>query len=322
MASDVTFRSLLVSRAEPAAKGIQLFELRSPDGCALPEFTPGAHVKIKTPSGHTRQYSLSNNPDERDRYVIAVKREDQGRGGSMSMVDDVKAGDKLEVGEPENLFELDDRARSFVLIAGGIGITPMLSMARSLQAAGDRKFKLYYLSRDAETTAFLNELSSSDLKPSLVIHHDHGDPSSSYDLWPVLEKPGSTTGQHVYCCGPRGLMDAVRDMTGHWPSSTVHFESFGGDTKIHADDKPFTVRLARTGSSLEVPVGRSILEVARAHGVQTPSSCESGTCGTCKTRLLGGEADHRDLVLLDEEKGDQIMICVSRAKSDELIVDL
>ena len=239
-----TFRPLLVSRAEPAAQGIQLFELRAEDGAELPPFTAGAHIKVKTPSGHTRQYSLSNDPEERDRYVIAVKREDQGRGGSMSMVDQVKAGDRIEVAEPENLFELDPRARSFILVAGGIGITPMLAMARSLLAAGERKFKLYYLSRDAATTAFLDELAEPELKPHVVVHHDHGDPSRSYDLWPVLEKPGSLTGQHVYCCGPRGLMDAVRDMTGHWPGSAVHFESFGGDTKVHADDQPFDVRLA------------------------------------------------------------------------------
>lgn len=322
MAADITFRPLLVARAERAAHDIQLLELRDAAGRPLPTFTAGAHVKVITPSGQTRQYSLSNDPQERDRYVIAVKREAQGRGGSMSMVDSVKVGDELQVADPENLFELDDRARSFVLIAGGIGVTPIIAMARSLAASGDRKFKLYYLSRDPQATAFLDELSNSDFAANVVVHHDHGDPAKSYDLWPVLEKPGALNGQHVYCCGPRGLMDAVKDMTGHWPSSTVHFESFGGDTQVHPDDKPFTVRLARSGLSLEVPVGQSILEVARMHRVNAPSSCESGTCGTCKTRLLDGDADHRDLVLLEEEKASHIMICVSRAKSDELVVDL
>lgn len=323
MTSDtITFRPLLVSRAEPAARDIQLFELRHPEGELLPAFTPGAHIKVKTPSGHTRQYSLCNDAQERDRYVIAVKREAQGRGGSMSMADQLKAGDLLEVGDVENLFELDERGRSFILVAGGIGITPLLAMARYLLAEGERKFKLYYLSRDADSTAFLEDISTSDLKPHVIVHHDGGNPDEGYDLWPVLEKPGSLTGQHVYCCGPKGLMDAVRDMTGHWPSSTVHFESFGGDTKIHADDQPFTVQLARSGLTLEVPVGSSILEVVREHGIEAASSCESGTCGTCKTALLKGEADHRDLVLLDEEKPDHIMICVSRAKSGELVIDL
>lgn len=319
---DHTFHPLLVARCEPIARGIQLFELRHPQGKPLPEFTPGSHLQVKTPSGQLRQYSLCNDPEERDRYVIAVKREDQGRGGSISMVDQLKDGDMLEVGKVENLFALDPRARSLVLIAGGIGITPLLSMVRQLKAEGERKFRLYYLARDPESTAFLAELSSPELKALVNVHHDGGDPGQAYDLWPVLEKPGALTGTHVYCCGPKGLMDAVRDMTGHWPASSVHFESFGGDTKVHADDQPFTVQLARSGLRLQVPVGRSILEVAREQGIQVPSSCESGTCGTCKTRMLEGEADHRDLVLLDEEKSDHIMVCVSRARSGELVLDL
>ncbi|AVO34624.1 PDR/VanB family oxidoreductase [Ottowia oryzae] len=322
MSTPETFRTLRVARAERAARDVQLFELRDPDGQLLPPFAAGAHVKVHTPSGHIRQYSLSNDAEERDRYVIAVKREADGRGGSRSMADNLHEGDLLPVGEPENLFPLDARAKSFVLIAGGIGITPMLAMARTLLNAGDRKFKLYYLTRSAEDTPFLAEIANSPLKPHVVIHHDEGNLQNSYDLWPELEKPGTPTGQHVYCCGPRGLMDAVKDMTGHWPSSTVHFESFGGDTKPHADDQPFTVKLARSGVELEVPVGRSILEVARDKGIDMASSCESGTCGTCKQRLLGGEADHRDMVLLDEEKADHVMICVSRAKSGPLVIDL
>lgn len=315
-------RSLRVARAERAAQDIQLFELRDPAGAELPEFTAGAHIKVVTPSGHSRQYSLSNKPEERDRYVIAVKREADGRGGSRSMVDQLKVGDELQASAPENLFGLDDRARSFVLIAGGIGITPVLSMARTLLAESDRKFRVYYLTRDLESTPFLDDIQAEGLAGHFLVHHDQGDPAHSYDLWPVLEKPGSLNGQHVYCCGPRGLMDAVRDMSGHWPSSTVHFESFGADTKPHADDRPFEVTLARSNVSIAVPVGQSILDVVRAQGVPVPSSCESGTCGTCKTRLLQGEADHRDLVLLDEEKADHIMVCVSRAKSDRLTIDL
>ena len=322
MSTPENFRPLRVARAERAARDVQLFELRDPDGQPLPPFAAGAHVKVHTPSGHTRQYSLSNDAEERDRYVIAVKREADGRGGSLSMADQLHEGDLLQVGEPENLFPLDDRAKSFVLIAGGIGITPMLAMARTLLNAGDRKFKLYYLTRSAEDTPFLDEIAQSELKPFVVMHHDRGDPQNSYDLWPVLEKPGTLAGQHVYCCGPRGLMDAVKDMTGHWPSSTVHFESFGGDTKPHADDQPFTVKLARSDVEFEVPVGRSILEVARERGVDVASSCESGTCGTCKQRLISGEAYHRDMVLLDEEKADHIMVCVSRAKAGPLVIDL
>lgn len=317
-----TLMTLRVERAEPAARGIQRFELRDPAGAPLPPFSAGAHIRVKTPSGAMRQYSLSNDPAERDRYVIAVKREGNGRGGSLSLVDGVKTGQTLEVDKPENLFELDEKARSFVLVAGGIGITPMMAMARQLLREGDRPFKLYYLTRDAEGSAFLDELMGSEFAPYVLIHHDGGEPENTFDLWPVLEKPGSTAGRHVYCCGPKPLMDAVRDMTGHWPSSAVHFESFGADTKPHDDDQPFEVRLEQSGRTVMVGVGQSILDALRHEGVLVPSSCESGTCGSCKTRLIDGAADHRDLVLLDEEKGNHIMVCVSRAKSPCLVLDL
>ncbi len=320
--SDAPFMNLVVLGAEPAARGIQRFELIDPAGGELPPFTAGAHIRIKTPSGAVRQYSLSNDPAERHRYVIAVKREHDGRGGSMSLVDQVRAGQTVEAGMPENLFGLDPKARSFVLIAGGIGITPMMAMARHLAAEGERPFKLYYLTRNPESTAFLQEIQDADFASSVVVHHDHGDPDQAYDLWPVLEKPGTLAGRHVYCCGPKPLMDAVKDMTGHWPGSTVHFESFGGDTKPHADDQPFEVELGSDGRRFVVPVGKSILDTLRAEGVHIPSSCESGTCGSCKTRLLEGEADHRDLVLLEEEQADHIMVCVSRARSPRLVLDL
>ena len=135
----------------------------------------------------------------------------------------------------------------------------------------------------------------------------------------MLEKPNTA---HVYCCGPRALMEAVRDMTGHWSPANVHFESFNEGGGVRPDDKPFLVKLASSGAAFEVPVGKSILSVLHEHGCNAASSCESGTCGTCRTKLLSGEADHRDMVLLPEEMDSQIMICVSRAKSDELVIDL
>ena len=151
-----------------------------------------------------------------------------------------------------------------------------------------------------------------------MIHHDGGDPARALDLWPVLEQPKG----HVYCCGPRGLMEAVRDMTGHWSPSAVHFEAFTEPQKHAPDDKPFRVRLARSGAVVDVPAGTTILDAIRAAGHQAASSCESGTCGTCRTRLIAGEADHRDLVLADSERADNIMICVSRARSGELVIDM
>ncbi len=311
---------LRVTRTEPAAMGIQLFELRDANGGVLPAFTPGSHVSVRVPSGALRNYSICSDPADGSRYVIAVKRDEGGRGGSVSLVDETKQGDLIEVSEPRNLFELSTTAPSYIFIAGGIGITPILSMIRWVQSHGDRPFKLYYLTRNAAGTAFREELGEAALKDRVVIHHDEGVIENAFDLWPVFEEPSKA---HIYCCGPRPLMDAVKDMTGHWPISQVHFEDFGSDlVRPRADDAPFTVRLARQGATLDVPVGSTILEQLRAHGMPAASSCESGTCGTCKTRLIAGAVDHRDMVLTPVERTRYIMICVSRAKSGELVLDL
>lgn len=308
---------LRITAAHDVADGIRGFELVQPDGSELPVFTPGSHVKVQTPSGALRKYSLCNDPAERHRYVIAVKRDAGGRGGSISMHDSVREGDTLPTSIPENAFPLVSNAKAFLFIAGGIGITPILSMIRSFGDLPPSPWKLLYLSRSPESTAFADELRS--LGKHVTVHHDHGDPARSFDLWPALEKPGSA---HIYCCGPRPLMESVRDMTGHWSPGKVHFESFNEGGGVKPDDKPFKVRLARSAREFEVPVGTSILKVLREQGGSAPSSCESGTCGTCRTTLLAGEADHRDMVLMPEEMATQIMICVSRAKSTELVLDL
>jgi phthalate 4,5-dioxygenase reductase subunit len=315
-AADIAMTPLQVARAELAAEDIRLFELRHPDGAELPEFTAGAHVSVLTPDGHVRKYSLCNDPDERDRYLIAVKRETAGRGGSASMFDKVAAGDSLPVSAPSNDFPLQPSPAGYTLIAGGIGITPILAMARHLKSTGGR-FKLYYLTRSRQTTAFYDELSGPQFRGIVTIHHDGGDPDNALDLWPVLEKPRG----HVYCCGPRGLMQAVRDMTGHWSSAAVHFEAFQEPEKSTKDDHAFKVTLKSSGETIEVPVGTTILEALRAAGHTVPSSCESGTCGSCKTRLVSGDVDHRDLVLTDQEKSSHIMVCVSRARTGNLVID-
>ena len=320
-AADPELMTLRVARAEPVADGIQLIELRDPGGADLPAFTPGAHVPVRVPNGAMRNYSLCNDPHERHRYLIAVKRDERGRGGSVALVDGTRPGADLAVGRPSNLFPLDEAAPSYVFVAGGIGITPILAMMRHLRrTGGGRPMRLYYLTRSAAGTAFLPELAAEGLADLATVHHDEGDPGRAYDLWPVFEDP---TAAHIYCCGPRPLMDAVRDMTGHWPDSQVHFEDFGSDLVLpRADDRPFKVRLGREGAELDVPVGTTILEVLRAHGRRLPSSCESGTCGTCRTALLDGEADHRDRVLSPAERRSALMICVSRARSDVLVLDL
>ncbi|GAC1600401.1 MAG: PDR/VanB family oxidoreductase [Ramlibacter sp.] len=309
---------LRISAIADVADGIRSFELVQPDNTELPPFTAGAHVKVQAPNGMLRKYSLCNDPAERHRYVIAVKRERTGQGGSLSM-HDASIGDTLPTSRPDNAFALVENARSHLFIAGGIGITPILSMVRSFGELPPAPWKLVYLTREAAATAFLDELTVPALRSRVRVHHDHGDPQQAFDLWPLLEKPNSA---HVYCCGPRPLMDAVRDMTGHWSPANVHFESFDEGGPALPDDRPFRVALSRSGREFEVPIGKSILTVLREHGFDAASSCESGTCGTCRTGLLAGEADHRDLVLMPEEMASQIMICVSRAKSKRLVVDL
>jgi phthalate 4,5-dioxygenase reductase subunit len=307
-----------VTRAERIAADIHSFELRREGPGGLPEWTAGSHVSVRSPNGSVRKYSLCNDPAERDRYVIAVKRDPGGRGGSVDLVDHTRVGDVVQITAPHNAFDLAPKAQSFVFIAGGIGVTPIMSMARALNADA-RRYKLYYLTRSPEHTAFGHELAGEEFRGKVVIHHDRGDPRNAFDLWPILEKPSSA---HVYCCGPRPLLEAVRDMTGHWSKAAIHFESFvDAGAAAKPTDQPFTVVLAKSGDRVVVPPGMSILDAMRSRGHDAPSSCESGTCGTCRTTLLSGEADHRDLVLMDDEKASQIMICVSRARSPEIVID-
>jgi phthalate 4,5-dioxygenase reductase subunit len=311
---------LKVDRKAQIAADVFLFELRSPDGSCLPAFTPGAHITVTAPSGQKRRYSLCNDCSERDRFVIAVKREDGGRGGSLSITQDLHEGDEVTIEPPGNDFEMSRfEPTSTIFIAGGIGITPIRAMMLLCIRQNEPNFKLYYFTRTPDLMAFRNEFLGPEFAGKVILHHDNGDPHLAYDLWPVLEEQN---GAHLYCCGPKGLMDAVRDMTGHWSDSSVHFEDFVGGSAAQADDKPFEVRLARSGKNYEVVPGISILDTLRKNGHTLASSCESGTCGTCRTRFVAGEPDHRDLVLSEKEKRTEIMICVSRTKTGSLTLDL
>ncbi len=300
---------------------IRTFELVPPvRGDELPPFTAGAHLTIHLPSGLERQYSLCNDPAERHRYVIAVQREEAGRGGSEEMFRAVHVGDVLAVGGPRNLFPLHESGEEAVLIAGGIGVTPILAMARRLAAAG-RPFSVLYLTRDAEATAFAEEFAGlAAAGVPVTIHHDGGDPGRVFDLAGFLAAlPDSA---HVYCCGPAGLMTAVAELD---PArgDRMHFEHFtNADAAPQGGDQPFVVTLARSGRDIDIPADRSILDVLLEAGLDVDYSCGEGTCGTCITRLLGGEPDHRDRVLTPAEKADHIALCCSRARGPRLTLDL
>ena len=310
---------LIVASIEPIAKDITLITLASKDGTALARFEAGSHLTVRTPLGANRQYSLCSNPADTSCYQIAVKREGRGRGGSLSLVDSLRQGGELQVGELENNFPLNSESRGALFIAGGIGITPIISMIHQLEADRISDFRLFYFTRDSHHTAFQAFLAPYIEQGKVVIHHDNGNADEQFDLWPILENPSTA---HVYCCGPKGLMDSVSDMTGHWPQKQIHFESFGADTAPHDSDSPFTVVVNSRGFEVLVDAGESILNVLRANGISVASSCESGTCGSCRVGLLEGMADHRDMVLFDDEKQSNIMVCVSRATTSRLVLDL
>lgn len=309
---------LKVAATREVARDIHEYTLVDPEGQPLPGFTPGAHIHVAVPSGGTRQYSLLDDPAVSDSYRIAIKREDDGKGGSKAFIKDTSVGDLVDVSEPINEFALREDGERIVLVAGGIGITPILSMAKFLQRTRHKPFKMYYLTRDPEHTAYLDGITAGPLRDVVTIHHDMGDPAKSLDLAQLLERQD---GAVLYCCGPTGLLHAVREATGHWDRDTVRFEDFGTTPVAAAEDEDgFRVRLEGSDDTYLVPPDKTILEVLNEAGLDMPSSCEAGTCGTCRMRLIEGEADHRDLVLFDDEWDDNIIICCSRANSAEITI--
>lgn len=283
---------------------------------ALPPFEAGAHLTVQTPSGQWRSYSISNDDRQRDRYVIAVKREDSGRGGSLSMHRQLAVGDSVLARAPKNAFQLAPDAPT-LLIAGGIGITPMLAMLRRL-VARSVPVQLIYLTRSADLTAYRDLLTSAPFAAHVMLHHDEGDRGRVFDFWPYIETPDD---RHIYYCGPAPMMNAIYLRTIHWPRRQIHSESFAGVDSTDGTASPFRLRRAATGELFDIPADKSILDVLRDRGIAFASSCESGTCGTCKMRRVAGEPLHRDLVLSDAEKLDQFMPCVSRAAGEDLTLE-
>ena len=316
MAEPTALTRLTIAGKHRLTPDIWEFTLTAADGGALPPFEPGAHIGVETPSGAMRQYSLVNDGRAPDRYVIALKHEPDSRGGSRSMVEETEAGGTLRADAPANSFALAD-APGYLLIAGGIGIAPIRAMADRLDEAG-RPFRLIYCTRSAADAAYLDEMRER-FGGRLTVHHDGGDPDAFYDFWDDFAEPRDI---RIYCCGPKPLMEEVRAVSGHWPEGRVRFEDFRPVEAVRPDDRAFDVVLQRSGRTVAVPADLPILEALRGAGVAAPSSCESGVCGTCKTRLLAGEADHRDKVLMPEERADFIMLCVSRATGGALTLDL
>ncbi|OUT52240.1 MAG: hypothetical protein CBB68_02475 [Rhodospirillaceae bacterium TMED8] len=305
------------------ANGINAFELIGGGEDPLPPFTAGSHIDIHLDNGLIKQYSLCNDPDEINRYVFAVQREETGNGGSKAIHDTLRAGDYLTISIPRNNFPLAQNVENHLFLAGGIGVTPIMAMIKACQSKS-LKFELIYCVRSPEKTAFLNELAKID---NVTIHNDQGDPAHSYDFSELLGNP--MTGTHLYYCGPPGFMRAVKSAAANWPKGTCHFEYFTTLDKDHQPAAPenatnasFQVKLNSTGDIIDVPVNKSIADALREHGIEVQTSCESGLCGTCQIRYLEGTPEHHDLILDEETRKTDILICCARSHSPLLVLDL
>ncbi|KUN28572.1 iron-sulfur protein [Streptomyces antibioticus] len=288
-------RLLVAGRAE-VAEGVVQLRLEGRD---LPRWEPGAHLDLVLPSGLVRQYSLCGDPADTSSYTVATRLVEDGRGGSREVHEQLAEGMEIEVRGPRNRFPLVE-AESYVFVAGGIGITPVLPMLRALPASAD--WRLLYCGRSRESMPFVAELEKLD-RVTVV--------AGMPDL-DALEVP---EGAAVYCCGPEGLMAAVEE---RFPQ--VRLERF--TPRAAAPGGAFELELRRSGRTLTVPADSTVLAAVRAELPNTLYSCEQGFCGTCQQRVLEGEVDHRDELLTDGERGDSMLICVSRARSERLVLDM
>jgi len=316
---------VVVAASRDLTPGIKALTLRRADGGELPAFSAGAHIDVEVilADGRlaTRSYSLASAPGERGFYEIAVLRERQGSGGSAFMHDRLAPGTRVRASEPRNHFPLAAAAREHLLIAGGIGITPILAMLRVLAAEG-RRFTIHYCAREPEAMAFRAEVAA------LAGEHAHfyfdgGDPRCGLDLPGVLAVP--SPGRHAYVCGPKPMIEAaiVHCRAAGWPTDHLHFEFFAA-AAAEIGDQPIEVALARSGRTITVASDKTILQAVIAAGVEPLFDCLNGECGTCVTAVIEGEPLHRDYYLTDAEKraGKSMCICISRAQSKRLVLDL
>lgn len=313
-----TRHDMVVVARTDVADGVVALDLRRLDGGRLPLWQAGSHVDIVLDDGLVRQYSLCSDPADRSTWRIAVLDEPEGRGGSHGIHQRLYPGTEVQIRGPRNHFALEP-ARSYRFIAGGIGITPILPMVYSAEAAGAR-WELHYGGRSRSTMAFAGELAA---RYGDRVHLYPSDETGRMDLDTVLAGPDPYS--LAYCCGPVSLVEAAQAAGSGWPSGAIHVERFvpkvfGGALR----SEPFVIDLLLSGRTLTVPPQHSILQVVEEAGVLVLSSCQEGTCGTCETPVLEGDLDHRDSVLTPEEQaaGDSMMICVSRALSPRLVLEL
>lgn len=314
--------ALVVSRTQETDT-ICTLDFVAAEGPPLPAFSAGAHIDVHLANGLTRQYSLCNPQNCDGHYRIGILRDAAGRGGSVAM-HELMPGDRIEISLPRNHFHLASDASASVLIAGGIGITPLLCMAERLAVVG-AEFELHYCTRGESQTAFRKRIAVSDFSHRVHFHFDDQDPGQRIRLSEVLSAPAP--GRHLYVCGPKGLMDAVLAEARQigWKEDSLHYEFFAGSASgDNAMNGEFEVLVASSGARVPVRADQSIVQALRSVGIHVPTSCEQGVCGSCLTRVLQGEPDHRDLCLTIEEKqrNDMLLPCCSRSKGRLLVLDV
>ncbi|HVC02233.1 MAG TPA: PepSY domain-containing protein [Steroidobacteraceae bacterium] len=315
--------ALTVVRRQVEATAVCTFELARPNGRRLPPFSAGSHIDVQVRPGIVRQYSLCNAPAETHRYLIGVLRAPVSRGGSSGMHDEIREGTRLVVGAPRNHFVLREDASRSLLLAGGIGVTPIISMAERLSAIG-ADFEMHYCTRSPERTAFLHRIQTSRFARRVHFYFDDGPDRERLDLQALLTNSGP--GIHLYACGPKGFMDTVIEtaLRNGWQDANIHREYFNGAGQSSAANLPFDIKIASTGRIVRVERDETALAALRKAGIAVQSSCSHGVCGTCMTRVLEGVPDHRDVFLTTEEraKGDRILPCCSRSTGAMLVLDL
>lgn len=301
---------------------IRSFELVAEGDGVLPAFTAGSHIDVVLENGLIRQYSIANSSLESNRYVIGVLEDQNSRGGSSFIHQTFKEGDRIQISEPRNLFPVDPNTQKALLFAGGIGITPILSIAYSLKHA-QIPFEFYYFARNANAIAF-REILESEFADEIHFHIE-GDPNTQLNTAQLLSQPEEN--QHLYVCGPNGFMDFVLNSAevAHWAKDHLHKEYFAAEPMVDSgDNSEFSVKIASTGQLIPIAADETVTSALEKCGIAIDVSCEQGICGTCLTNVLEGEPDHRDMILTDEERDSNTIFtpCCSRSKTKILVLDL
>ncbi|KAA0076444.1 PDR/VanB family oxidoreductase [Tardiphaga sp. P9-11] len=307
----------IVDKIEDGGRGIKVFSLVDPDHWELPPFGPGAHIDLHLPGGLVRTYSLCNDPADDKRYVVAVKREAEGRGGSIVLHDAVKVGDTIGVTLPRGGLDLSADVTRFTFIGGGIGVTPFLSAAAFLRRMGRSKFTLHMIARGEPPLA---DLLAPLRKSGHVVIHDTSS-GQRPDIAALVGRPLSDVA--LACCGPDGMIDDFEQASRDWPADRVHIERFvPPPLPIDPDAKPYVLALAKSKREITVAAGQTMLSALTDIGIEVPASCCGGICGSCKVDWLEGQPVHRDRVLSPAERERSLLVCVAGSAGDRLVLDL